>query len=125
MVIGEKIRKIRSLKGFSQDYVAAKLSMSQNNYSKIELGEVKVNTEVLEKIAEIFDLRPEDVLTFDEKYIFNNHNTLYDSSNMINVQNELTNKERELYEALLKEKDSKIALLEKMNETLNALLNKQ
>jgi transcriptional regulator with XRE-family HTH domain len=124
MQIGEKIRKIRSLKGFSQDYVAAKLAMSQNNYSKIELGEVKVNTDVLERIAEVFDLKPEDVLTFDEKYIFNNHNSLYDNSNMINVQTGFADKERELYEALLREKDSKIALLEKMTETLTAILNK-
>lgn len=127
MLIGEKIRKIRSLKGFSQDYMAGKLAMSQNNYSKIELGEVKVNTDVLENIAEIFELRPEDVLTFDEKYIFHN-NTFNDHSNQVgfntHTHNGLANKERELYEALIKEKDSKILLLQKVTDTLNSLLNK-
>jgi transcriptional regulator with XRE-family HTH domain len=124
MQIGEKIRKIRSLKGYTQDYVADMLEMSQNNYSKIELGEVRVSTDMLERISQIFDLRPEDVITFDEKFIFNNHNTLNDHSHMVNVQNGLSSKERELYEALLKEKESKIVLLEKMTEMLNAALQK-
>jgi transcriptional regulator with XRE-family HTH domain len=123
MLIGEKIRKIRSLKGFSQDYMAGKLAMSQNNYSKIEIGEIKISTDMLENIAEIFDLRPEDVLSFDEKFIFNN-NTFHDQSNQVGFNNTFSNKERELYEALIREKDSKIALLEKVTELLNTALKK-
>lgn len=30
-LIGEKIRKIREIKGYSQDYMASQLKMSQNN----------------------------------------------------------------------------------------------
>ena len=34
--IGDKIRKVRELKGFTQDFMAGKLEMSQRAYSKIE-----------------------------------------------------------------------------------------
>lgn len=114
MLVGEKIRKIRSLRGFSQDYMAEQLDMSQNNYSKIELGDIKITTDTLESIARIFDLKPEDVLTFDDKYIFNNNSNAYDHSSphIYNANFGMGDKERDLYEKLLKEKDVTIALLE-------------
>lgn len=112
MLVGEKIRKIRSLRGFSQDYMAQQLDMSQNNYSRIELGDVKITTDTLESIAKIFDLKPEDVLTFDEKYIFNNHSHDTSTANIYNANFGMGDKERDLYEKLLKEKDATIAILE-------------
>ncbi len=44
-MIGEKIRKIRTIKGFSQDYVSNLLSISQAAYSDIENNKSKVNFE--------------------------------------------------------------------------------
>ena len=41
-MIGEKIRKIRTLKGLSQDYMAEKLKISQPAYSDIENNKTKV-----------------------------------------------------------------------------------
>ena len=36
--VSSNIKKIREIKGFSQDYVATKLDITQNSYSKIERG---------------------------------------------------------------------------------------
>ena len=36
--IGINIRKIRELKGLSQEYMASQLSLSQRAYSKLESG---------------------------------------------------------------------------------------
>ena len=64
MHVSEKIRKIRELKGYSQDYVAAKLKMSQTNYSKIEKGDTKEMTvERLEKIANALEVEPGSILS--------------------------------------------------------------
>jgi transcriptional regulator with XRE-family HTH domain len=112
MLVGEKIRKIRSLRGFTQEYMAQQLDMSQNNYSKIELGDIKITTDTLESIAKIFNLKPEDVLSFDEKYIFNNHSHDSSTANIYNANFGMADKERALFEELLKEKDAKIALME-------------
>jgi transcriptional regulator with XRE-family HTH domain len=69
--IGQKIRKIRELKGFSQDYVASRLDMSQNNYSKIELEHnKKLSAERLDEIAKILEVDPNEILNFDDTFLF-------------------------------------------------------
>lgn len=68
--IGEKIRKIREMKGYSQEYMATCLNMSQNNYSRIELDQNKLNLDRLEEIAKILEVETSDILNFDEKYFF-------------------------------------------------------
>ena len=73
MKAGQKIRKIRDLKGFSQEYMALRLNMSQTNYSKIESDEVKLIVDRLMEIGDIFGMDPLDILSFDKELIFNNH----------------------------------------------------
>jgi transcriptional regulator with XRE-family HTH domain len=73
--IGEKIKKIRELRNYTQEYVARELEMSLANYSKIERDEIQLTIERLEKIAVVFQLNSYlDILTFDEKIFFNIHN---------------------------------------------------
>jgi transcriptional regulator with XRE-family HTH domain len=71
-MIGERIRTIRTVKGLSQDYVANMLEISQPAYSDIEKGKSKVNFEKLQNIADIFEMTVQEVISFDEKQIFNN-----------------------------------------------------
>lgn len=54
----KSIRKIRSDKGYSQDYVAMKLNISTSSYSKIERGQTDPNLSRMKQIAEVleFDL---------------------------------------------------------------------
>ena len=68
---GEKIRKIREIKGYSQEYMATRLNMSQNNYSRIELDQNKINLDRLQVIADVLEVDPIDILNFDERNIFN------------------------------------------------------
>ena len=69
--VGEKIRKIREIKGYYQEYMASKLNMSQNNYSRIEMGQNKINLDRLHEIAEVLGVDDLDILKFDDKYFFN------------------------------------------------------
>ena len=61
-MIHDKIRKIRDYKGFTQDYMAEKLSLSQKAYSKIERGERKATREQITKLADILELDKESLL---------------------------------------------------------------
>ncbi len=74
MKLGSKIRKLRELKGYSQEYMAASLDMSQNNYSKIELERNHLTLERLQQIARLLDIDPVKIIEFDDDTIFNNHN---------------------------------------------------
>ena len=60
-----KIRKIREFRNYTQDYLAAKLQISQNAYSKIELGYSNITLSRLIDIAEILEVDLVDVISSD------------------------------------------------------------
>lgn len=71
---GHKVRQIRELKGYSQEYVANKLGISQRAYSKIETNQTKLDWDRITKLAELFEVDPIDMISFDDNLIFNNCN---------------------------------------------------
>jgi transcriptional regulator with XRE-family HTH domain len=60
------IRKIRDYRDYTQDYLALKLGISQNAYSKIELGYSKITLDRLFHIALILEVEVNDVLYFNK-----------------------------------------------------------
>ncbi|MES2809659.1 MAG: helix-turn-helix transcriptional regulator [Bacteroidota bacterium] len=56
------IRKKRESKNYTQEYLAYKLNISQNAYSKIELGYTKITVERLFQIAEVLEINAIDLL---------------------------------------------------------------
>lgn len=63
--ISANIRKIREYKDYTQDYLAAKLNISQNAYSKIELGYSKVTLERLFLISFVLEVNPADLISME------------------------------------------------------------
>ncbi|HKG06021.1 MAG TPA: helix-turn-helix transcriptional regulator [Pedobacter sp.] len=55
--VASNIRKIREFRNYTQDYLAAKIGISQNAYSKIELGYSKITLDRLFNIAAILDIK--------------------------------------------------------------------
>lgn len=115
--IGNKIRKVRELKNITPKDMADRLDMSTQGYSKIERDEVALNVERLLEIAGIFEMKPEDLLTFDEKIVFNNTDTK-GGNNGINygTVNAFPVEMKELYEKQIK-------LLEEQNAYLKERLS--
>lgn len=56
MQVMSMVRKRRNELNFSQDYMANKLSISQNAYSKIEIGLTKVKVQQLMHISALLDI---------------------------------------------------------------------
>lgn len=67
--IGHKIRKVRELKNFTQEYVAQKAGISAQAYSKIESGKSKLNIDRFVEIAAALEVAPEYILNFDEQAV--------------------------------------------------------
>jgi len=63
--IVSNIRKIREFRNYTQDYLAAKLKISQNAYSKIELGYSNITLNRLVEIAEILEIELVDLICED------------------------------------------------------------
>ena len=53
--VATNIRNKREELNYTQEYLAAKLNISQNAYSKIELGYTKITVERLFQIADILE----------------------------------------------------------------------
>ncbi|MES2828603.1 MAG: helix-turn-helix transcriptional regulator [Bacteroidota bacterium] len=64
-IVAGNIRKIREFRNYTQDYLAAKLGISQNAYSKIELGYSKLTIERLFQIAAVLEVEIMQLITFD------------------------------------------------------------
>ena len=75
MLVHEKIRLARQVKGWSQEETACKLEMSANGYGCIERGETDVNLSRLEQIAGLFDVKLADWFDSSEKSNFNQSGT--------------------------------------------------
>ena len=109
MEIGTKIRKIRELKGFSQENIANDLEMSITGYGKIERNEVSINYDKLQKIAQILKVDVETIIGFDDKVAFNNFNS---KINQQIGQYYMSNEMKQLYEDKIKLLEEKTVFLE-------------
>lgn len=79
MRVGEKIKKLRELKNYTQQYMADELELSLSGYGKIERDETDISISRLEKIAAVLDVDVNTILSFDERQVFNfnnNQNTM-------------------------------------------------
>lgn len=63
--LGEKIRRLRAMKGYSQANIAEDLGITPGAYAKIERGEIDPNTARLYEIAKSLDVAVTEF--FDDK----------------------------------------------------------
>ncbi|RFZ81244.1 XRE family transcriptional regulator [Mucilaginibacter terrenus] len=64
--VAANIRNKREELNYTQEYLAAKLKISQNAYSKIELGYTKITLERLFQIAEVLETELMDLIKADK-----------------------------------------------------------
>lgn len=126
MKIGEKVRKLRELRDFSQEYMAEQLGMSQQNYSLIENDEDEdISLKRLKKIAETLEISLNDLLNFEDKQIFNNYGKYSQVEHNHEVVNNHFTAERQLLERQITHLESEIEYLRKMlDKTLGGIDNK-
>ena len=60
--VAHNIRRVREYRNYTQEYVAGKIGISQNAYSKLELGLHKLSLERLFQIADVLDVDCIDLL---------------------------------------------------------------
>ncbi|MDO5105055.1 helix-turn-helix domain-containing protein [Capnocytophaga sp.] len=119
--IGFNIRKVREQKGFSQEYVANQLNISQASYARLENEDTKVTVDRLFQIAKILETEISDF--FDENKL-NIQSQTYNADAyghgyvqyLVIESKETLNKLVESYQERLKEKDEQINLLKSLLE---------
>lgn len=108
----QKIKNIRELKDFTQEYMAEQLGITQAAYSKIETGQTKLTPNKISDIAEIFDMDASDLIDLDMQKYFNNLRNVKGSNNGITITHDETIKN--LYDEVVALHKDKITLLEKL-----------
>lgn len=94
--------------------MAQRLNVSQSTYSRYEKEDGDITIALLNEISEIFGMKAEDLISFDEKVVFNNYAS--NQANQAYIINVISEKERELYEKTIKLLEDKIqSLTEKIN----------
>lgn len=61
--IALKLRKLREIHGYPQEYVAYQLGVSQAAYSKKETGRTELSLRVLEQVAMLYKISLADLIT--------------------------------------------------------------
>ena len=111
----EKIKDIRSNKGYSHEYMAFELGISQVAYSKLEKLETKLSVERLYKIAEILEVKVGEILDIAPNNQFN-QTTRENSTGYLQQIENFYQENKDVYEKLINAKDEQIALLKSLLE---------
>lgn len=69
-MIKDKIRFLREARKLRHEDMAERLDMSRSAYSRLETGEVKLDVDRLQQIANVLDVPPEELLN-DQPVVFN------------------------------------------------------
>jgi transcriptional regulator with XRE-family HTH domain len=131
MDIGDKIRKVRELKGYKQEYVADKVGLSVTAYGNIERNDSSLTFERLEQIAEVLEVTVQDILNIPEQ--FNVHSIVnsqvgFSQSGFnyyANKNDEHENSETQVYKESIQHLQNEIEYLRQQNIQLIELLNKK
>jgi transcriptional regulator with XRE-family HTH domain len=118
MIVGEKIKKYRTEKGFTQLDMAVMLDVSENTYRKIENNASSPDIVTIDKIAKFLDKGFTDLLP-DE--CINITNTDNKGGNNGYVINNLPDKLIEQYEERIKELKEQV---QELKEEIKSLKNK-
>ena len=126
---GRNVKRFREMLGIKQEALASALGddWNQKNISLLEQKEV-IEPELLEQVAKVLKVPTEAIKNFDEETAINNIQNNYDGAIIHSGPNinykctinpmekwlEALEENKKLYERLLKEKEEKIALLEKV-----------
>ena len=63
--IALKIRKLREIHGYPQEYVAFQLGVSQAAYSKKETGRTELSLTVLQQVSQLYNISLMDLINLN------------------------------------------------------------
>lgn len=115
LLIGKRLRILREIRGYSQEFMSQSLHITQSAYSKIERGEVKIDMGRLEKLAKVLKLETYDLI--DGSYTINifPHGSVARDS--IEIKNDHENGNLKVYEIdLINERNKMLAEQIKMSQ---------
>ena len=114
--VAGRIRRLREAKGYSQEYVATRLNIPQNTYSRLENGDTKISLDRLLGLSVILEETIYNILDLPAYQQFNKCSQQTVNGNVSNQG--LINNETNPYLVALEAKEEHIKSLQAHIETL-------
>jgi transcriptional regulator with XRE-family HTH domain len=108
--VASRIRRLREAKGFSQEYISAKLGIPQNTYSRLENGDTKINLDRLFSLSNILEETIYNILDLPAYQQFNECSQQTVNGNVSN--HGISNKEENPYIIAIEAKEQVIKSLQ-------------
>jgi len=67
----KKLKILREINNYTQEYVARVLDISQNAYSLIEKGTTKITLDRIEVLAELYKTTPSELISINDNFYTN------------------------------------------------------
>ena len=64
-LVGNNLKAARAAKGYTQKEVAAKIFMTQQQYSRFENGVYELNYAQIKNLCELLDITPNELFDFE------------------------------------------------------------
>ena len=112
--VGRKIRMVRESRQLSQEYVAGRMKILQQAYSRLEQDGENVSLKRLKQLAEALELPLQSLIGDDDLYIQQNYNQQGGNAGSVLYIQGLADTERLAYENHIADLRRQIALLESL-----------
>jgi transcriptional regulator with XRE-family HTH domain len=115
--IGSKLRKLRNKNGYSQEYIAHELNMTQGNYCKLEADKFFPSVETVERICKLYSLEQAELLSISGQHDDRDHSSNSPDRHML-VEELISSKDK-----IIDLQAKQIALLEQRIRELESSVN--
>jgi transcriptional regulator with XRE-family HTH domain len=112
----KKLKILREVNNYTQEYVARVLEISQNAYSLLEKGTTKITLDRIEVLAELYKTTPAELISVTENIY--NGNTVATEMMHSNIPPTLSSFEKRMYEQTISRLEIDI---EKLYNLINQL----
>ncbi len=111
-----KIRMLREGIGLSQDYVAKKMNITQQAYSKIEKKPLSASLERLKQLSEVLGVNLNSIVGDDDMYIQQNFHQQGGNASSVMYVTGLADREREMLMQQIQNLQRQVDVLTKIIE---------
>lgn len=117
-----KIKHLRELRNFTQEFIAHSLGLSQRAYSSIENGKTQLTIERLKEITQILNVSIGDILDIESQTTYNNNfnNHAAENKGSLIFKKDDIEELKNLYDRIIKGKDDEILFLRNQLELINS-----
>jgi transcriptional regulator with XRE-family HTH domain len=112
----KKLKILREINNYTQEYVARILDISQNAYSLIEKGTTKITLDRIEVLAELYKTSPSELISINDNFYHNPNGS--EDNHHSNIPPTLSSFEKRMYEQTISRLEVDI---EKLYNLINQL----